>query len=351
MPRSRRTLLKTTGLALSTGTLASAAGCLSDPLVGSNSSPDEPPTSSSSGGTATTDFTRWLPDPTTTPLRDDYGIRYFDIEGIRSHRDSTHENAYSRLESQMLGPASSEYVDAAAVDAAIQIDFHMKLALGSFDPKEIGEKITDDGQSTTATSTQSHTTATRTTWPEPERYRGFDLYGTEHVYAVSKHALMEVSPMREVDAVECAKAIIDTSAAKTSQYVDGNEYVAAMLGVVDAPHALWCYPEAMDGSTSRGFRKDIITGGLKSWRFGAETTHLTWANTYPDAETAESGELSNYIDSESDRFGAYDGLDVKIEGRMAWTDGTIPTEEFDHLAPGGPGEGVTTSHQSRRSPF
>lgn len=96
---------------------------------------------------------------------------------------------------------------------------------------------------------------------------------------------------------------------------------------------------------------DVITGALKSWRFGTETTHLTWANTYPDAETAESGELTDYIESESDRFGAYDGVDVKTEGRLAWTDGTIPTTEFDHLSPDGPGDSITTAHASYRNPF
>ncbi|WP_231188931.1 hypothetical protein [Haladaptatus sp. DYF46] len=231
-----------------------------------------------------------------------------------------------------------------AIDATVEIDFAMELALGSFDPEAVGEKLTNDRQSSTTASTQTSTTATRTTWPEPERYKGFDLYGTEHVYAVSEDALMSVSPMGEGNAVKDTKAIIDTRVAETSQYVDGNEYVAAMLGVVDDPHALWCYPEAMNGSTSRGFRKDIITGQLKSWRFGTETTHLTWANTYPDTETAKSGELTDYIESESDRFGAYEGLDVKTEDRMAWTDGTIPTKEFDHLSPDGPGDGVTTSH-------
>lgn len=344
MSPSRRTFLKTTGLTLSGGMLASIGGCLSDSPTGGNSSPTESTTSNQSDGTAATDFTQWLPDPTTTPLRDGYGVRYFDITGIRDHKDPIHENAYSRLKTQMLRPVPSEYVDETTVDVTVAIDFVMQLALGSFDPGAIGEKITTDRQSSATTSTRSSTTATRTTWSEPERYEGFDLYGTEYVYAVSKDALMVVSPMVEGDAVEYTKAIIDTRVAETSQYVDVNEYVAAMLGVVDAPHALWCYPEAMDGSMSRGFRKDIITGGLKSWRFGTETTHLTWANTYPDTETAESGELTDYIESESDRFGAYEGLDVKAEGRMAWTDGTIPTKEFDHLAPHGPGDGVTTSH-------
>ncbi len=353
MPRSRRTLLKTTGLALSSGTLASIAGCLGDPSIGSQSSPGEPSTSDPSEGPAATEFTQWLPDPMTTPLRDGYGFQYFDITGIRSHQDSIHETAYSRLETQMLRPVPSEYIDETAVDAAVEIDHTMRLALGSFNPEAFEEKLTSDRRSSPTTSTRTPATATWTTRPEPERYQGFDLYGTESVYAVSEDALMAVSPlgMGEGDAVEYTKAIIDATAAETSQYADGNEYVAAMIGVVDDTHALWCYPEAMDGSTSRGFRKDVITGQLQSWRFGTETTHLTFANTYPDTETAESGELTDHIESESDRFGAYDGLDVETEGRLAWTDGTIPTTEFDHLSPGGPGDGVTTSHQSHRNPF
>ncbi len=115
-----------------------------------------------------------------------------------------------------------------------------------------------------------------------------------------------------------------------------------MLGLVEDPHALTCYPEAIDGSSSRGFRRDVITGGLKSWRFEGETTRLTLAYTYPDDALAKNADLEAYLDSQSDRFGGYEGLDVEREGRMVWTEGTIPTAEFDCLSPGGPGDSVHT---------
>lgn len=350
MPHSRRTLLQTTGLALSSGTLASIAGCLRALTPSSDSSQDDSPSTTSSTddgtseGTAAIDFKQWLPDPTKTPLRDGYGVGYFDIARIRAHQDAIHENAYNRLETQMLRPVRSELVAREDVDATLQIDHIMDLAHGSFDPEAFGEKLTSDSRSSTPTSMRRPTTPTRTPWPEPERYHEFDLYGTEYVYAISEDVLMEVSPMGRGDAIKYAKAIIDAQAEQASLYADGNEYVAAMFEVIDDPHAVWCYPEAMDGSTFRGFRKDIITGGLKAWRFGPQTTHLTWANTYLDTEAAESGELKDYIESESDRFGPYEGLDIETEGRMAWTDGTIPTNEFDHLSPGGPGDSVSTAH-------
>lgn len=345
MPRSRRALLKTAGITLGSGTLASAAGCLGVPSTGDDSAGDgstgdDPSLPDSSSGASPTDLAQWFPDPTSTPLRDGYGVGYFDVAAIRDHQDAIHENAYARLESQMLYPVPDRYVDAADVDVAVQLDHIGQLVLGSFDPDAIAEQLTDRQSSSTASTTP--TTPTRTPWSEPESYNGFDLYGTDYVYALSADAILHVSPMREGDAVEYAKAIIDAPAAETSQYSDGNEYVAAMFGTVDTPHALQCYPEAMDGSTSRGFRTDVITGGLKAWRFGTETTHLTLANTYPDAEAAESGELERYLDANSDRFEPYGGLEVTTEGRLAWTDGTIPTGEFDHLTAGGPGDGVHT---------
>lgn len=342
MSPSRRTLLKTTGLALSSGMLTSVAGCLG---IAPTSSDNEPSPPTQSDEPAASDFTQWLPDPTKTPLRDGYGVRYFDLKSIRAHQDAIHENAYSRLKSAMEGPLPSKFVDGDDIDASVQIDHRASIALGSFDPEGFGEALTNDRQSSTAASTRTPTTATRTPWSEPERYRGFDLYGTEYVYAVSEDVFIDASPMREEDAVDYAKAIIDTQAEQAGHYADGNEYVAAMFSVLDDdPHAVWCYPEAMDGSTARGFRTDNITGKLQSWRFDDATTHLTWANTYSDAETAESGELTDYIESESDRFGTYDGLDVETTGRMAWTDGTIPTNEFDHLSAGGSSDGVSTPH-------
>lgn len=348
MPRSRRALLETAGIALGGGSLASIAGCVSRQSTNSGGTREgsrdgtrgEPSPTEQSGRTVAVDFRQWLPDPTTTVLRDGVGVRYFDVADIRAHRDAIHENAYERLESEMLRPVT-EYVDADDVKVSLQVDHTMRMAFGSFDPEAVGERLTSDGRTPATASTRTPTTPTRTPWSEPERYRGFDLYGTDTVYAVSEDAVMHVHPFRD-DAVEHAKAFIDAPAAETSQYVDGNEYVASMLGLVDDHHALWCYPEAMDGSTSRGFRKDVITGALKSWRFGVETTHLTFATTYPDTETAESGELATFIESKSDRFGSYEGLDVAVEGRMAWTDGTIPTNEFDHLSAGGPGDGVFT---------
>jgi hypothetical protein len=215
------------------------------------------------------DFTQWLPDPTTTSLRDGYEVLYFDIGSIRARQESIHETAYARLERQMLRAVPREYIDVTDVDAAIRIE-DARLALGSFDPEAVERKLTSDRRSSPATSTRTSTTATQTTRPEPEQYRGFDLYGTESVYAVSEDVLMEVSPfgVGETDAVEYTKAIIDASTPETRQYADSNEYVAAMTDIVDDTHAFWCYPEAMNGKMSRGFRKDSITGKLQSWRFG-----------------------------------------------------------------------------------
>lgn len=345
MSCSRRTLLKITGLGLSSGGLTSIAGCVSSSTRSDNPQDDSPsptplPQDDQSDGTSMTDFKQWLPDPMTSPLRDGYGVRHFDIARIRALQDALHDNAYERLETEMLSPVPREFVNIDDVDASLQIDHIMRAVLGSFDPETFGENLTSDRRASITASARP--TETRTPWPAPERYQGFDLYGTESVYAVSEDAIMEVSPLREGDEVEYAKAIIDAQAEQTSHYADSNEYVAAMFGLIDDPDAVWCYPEAMDGTTKRGFRKDVITGSLTSWRFTAETTHLLFADTYPDPEAAERGDLKNYIDSESDRFGPYDGLDVKTEGRLVWTEGTIPTNEFDFLSAGGPGDSVDT---------
>ena len=352
MPRTRRTLLRTAGLALGSGTLASIAGCLSDPSDGTESPPDTTSTPNQSEQTTMPDFARWLPDPTDTPLRAGYDVLYFDLEGIRSHQDAIHENAYARLKEEMLRPVSDDLEDVTAVDAALRIE-EIPVALGSFDPEAFGERLISDSQSSTGTTVQRSPTATQSPetaqsptktpyWAKQERYKGFEFYGTEFVYAVSEEALLLAGPLRG-DPIQRLKAVIDASKGETSHYTDSNEYVSSMLGVVDDPHALWCYPNAMDGSSSNAFRNDIMTGLLKSWQFGGETTQLTWATTYPDAETAESGDLSDYIESESDRFGAYDGLNVKVEGLMTWADGTIPTAEFDFLTAGDASGGVTTT--------
>ncbi|MFA1611858.1 hypothetical protein [Halobellus rubicundus] len=342
MPRSRRSLLEAAAATLGGVALASTTGCLGasrSPATATESpSPATPPDSDSS---AEVDFGEWLPDPTATPLPDGYGVRYFDVDGIRARRDAMHPNAYDRLRRQMRRPVPAVFDGVEAVSATLGLDYVASLAFGSFDPDAFAADLTGDDRSP-ASATRTPTTATRTPWPEPERYGDFDIYGRERVYAVSPDAVLAVHPFFDGDAVACAKAIIDAPSPDTGQYADGNDYVASMLGRVDSPDALWCYPEAMDGSTSRGFRADDITGQLKAWRFSAEAARLTFANTYVDAETAESGELRRFLDSASARFEPYDGLEVAVDGRLAWTDGTAPIAAFDHLSAGGPADGVTT---------
>lgn len=355
MPRSRRALLEATGGTLGSLALASVAGCLGSAPTGggagrnesSTEQPtqtrtDEPETSAASAQSTATPFDtfeQWLPDPAETLVPDGYGVQCFDVSSIRAREADIHPRSYSRLEDEISATLPDRVVDVADVDATLQVDFVMNVALGSFDPEAIGEEITSERQ-----STATATTPTPTPTPEPElnQYRGFDLYGTERIYAVSEDAVMNVSPMRRGDPLDFTKAFIDAQAGEVGHYADGNEYVASMFELVDDPHACWCYPEAMDGSTSRGFREDVITGELKTWQFRAETTQLTFANTYPDAEAAENSGFEAYIEAESDRFGAYDGLDVQTEGRVVWTEGTIPTGKFDHLSAGGPDDSVNT---------
>ena len=355
MSPTRRTLLKTAALPFAGGALA---GCLGGSASTRGTTPGETTAATTTetettGGdgrserTTVTDFESWLPDPRKTPLRDGYAVRYFDAAAIRERRGELHETAYERLETEMLnaGP-TGEYVDEDAVAATLEIGFDVSVAFGSFDPEKLGGRYARERArretASTATTATTETTTNTSEATTPERYAGFDIYGTNHAYAVSEGAIIEVRHLFEEDPRVLARAVVDAQSDGATAYTDANEYASAMLGLVDKSHALKCYPEAMDGSTSRGFRKDVMTGGLKAWRFGRETTHLTLANTYPDPEAASKADLGAYVESESARFGAYDGLDVKTDGRMVWTEGTVPTGEFDYLSPGGPEDGVHT---------
>ncbi|SFR52190.1 hypothetical protein [Halogeometricum limi] len=367
MPRTRRTLLRQTGLALGGGVLATLAGCLGGSTGGTVPAGTTTETAAKDsrspdgrGGSAdaverTTAAFEWLPDPRRTPLRDGYGVRYSDLAAIRRYREALHPNAFERLRQEAYrAMPSDELVDVADVDATLRVGFHATIALGSFDPDAIDERLRRDRRtgdsrtattgSGTATPMETPTTATRTPRGDPERYRGFALYDGYYAYAVSEDAVLAVSSGRDDDTLARAKAIIDTKRDEEAPYPDGNAYVEAMLGLVHGAHALTCYPEAMDGSSSRGFRKDAMTGQLKSWRFDAETTHFTLANTYADTETTAAADLAAHLDDESARFGPYEGLGVETDGRLTWADGTIPTGEFDFLSPGGPNDGVTTEN-------
>ncbi|RDI72312.1 hypothetical protein [Halopelagius longus] len=347
MPRTRRNVLQMTALALGGSGLTSLAGCLGGTAGTDETATDGPTTAPSTddgSDESGESFREWLIDPTNTPLRDGYGIVYHDVAAIRERRDAIHENAYERLKSEMLREAPARnLLDTEDVSATLSLDFEAKIAFGSFDPDAFGERLAEKWNAR-ATSTDEPTTPTRTPRPEPEEYRGFRLFGDRRVYAVSEDIVLLVSTMgrRDGDSLERARAILDARLDGETRYPDGNEYVGAMLGLVEETHALTCYPEAMDGSSSRGFRKDVITGGLKSWRFGPQTTEFTFANTYPDAKAAKNAEFEAYV--ESDRFDPYDGLDVTTDGKMVWTKGTIPTGEFDHLSPGGPGDSVHTAN-------
>lgn len=347
---SRRSLLRSTAAALGTCTLTSVAGCLDsfgadEPAPDDRSPTDTDTVTGSPGSDGHPSFTRWLPDPTSTPLRDGYSVTYYDVDGIRSRRESLHENAYEWFSTRMLGHLSTEVDVRSQVEATILIGFGARLVLGSFDPAAVGERITNMGEDRGTPSGRTPTTPTRTPWDDPETYGGFDLYGDgdDHLWAVSEDAVLRVmAPVGETSAGEMGKAIVDATDDGSRRYPDGNAYVDAMLGTVGDPDFARCYPEAMDGSSSRGFREDVITGQLEAWRFGADTTRLTFANTYPDAETATADRLRTFLESNGDRFDPYDGLEVRTDGRLVWTTGTTPTGKFDLLTPGGPDDGVTT---------
>ncbi len=355
---TRRTLLGRTALALSGGALASLAGCLGGPAAtaaDSGSETSTPPAESSpaTASPATSDgeswsppppaFTRWLPSPAQSPYRNGYGVSYVDMAAVRERRDALHEIAVERLERefQHVLPAA-QYVDVEDVDAAFRFAFSTSVALGSFDPSAFGERYRDEQRSRAVARTGTPATETATPTQNPEEYGGFTLYGRRRVYAVSENALVSVGGFAEGDLREYARAVIDARADDVSRYTDANAYADALFGLVGTPHRLTCYVEAMDGSTSRGFREDVITGGLRSWQFGPETTRLTYANTYPDEEAAGEASFESHIENESARFGTYDGLDARRDGRLIWTEGTLPTREFDFLSAGGPAEGVYT---------
>jgi hypothetical protein len=343
VPRTRRDILQTTALAFGGSALTSLAGCLGGSTGTAETATDKQATTTSIDETSES-FHEWLIDPTNTPIRDGYGVIYHDVAGIRKRRNAIHENAYERLEAEMLRHVPArELLDLGDVSATLSLDFEAEIAFGSFDPHVFEERLTEEWN-TRSTPTGQPTTATRTPPPESEQYRGFRLFGDRRVYAVSESVVLLVSMMRDGDSLERAKAILDARLDAKTRYPDSNEYVDAMLGLVENTHALTCYPEAMDGSTSRGFRKDVITGGLKSWRFGSKMTQFTFANTYHDAEAAENAEFDAYLESESDRFDPYKGLDVMTDDQMVWIEGTIHTGEFDYLSPGGPSDGVHTAN-------
>ncbi|MFC7229717.1 hypothetical protein N0B31_20130 [Salinirubellus salinus] len=339
MSPTRRALLRTVATASSAGSLAALAGCLGETIpTGDDESPTPTPTPDP-GQVSARDvrFLRWLPDPAATPLRDGYGVQVYDTLTLRARRDDLHPNASDRLQSEAryAGP-DERYVDYERVDATVEVGFDAAVALGSFDPDAFRERWTDDR---TESRTDRPKTATRTPTDQPESYGEFTLFGTDRVFAVSEDAVVEVERHREGDALTYVKAILDARTDETD-YTDGNAYADALLGLVDGPHAMQCYVEAMDGSTSRGFREDVITGGLKSWRFGRETTQFTFGNTYSDADAAADADVAGHLDA--DRFDVYEGLGVTTEDRLIWADGEVSTDQFDFLSPGGPGDGVHT---------
>ncbi|WP_267640542.1 hypothetical protein [Haloarchaeobius amylolyticus] len=349
MPCSRRSLLRTTGLSLAGGALASLSGCIGESFTSDGGgTTDDPSTDTGTATDTTTDasdrpgstgtppaLAQWLPSPADSPYHDGYGVAYHDLAAIEAQKEVLHENAHERLlteASRASRVKALDDYDLGPVDAAMRFGLPgMQVVLGSFDTGAVRDQLTgvrgtyDDGEEHTGTHL--------------DRYRGFDLYDTGPVLAVSADAIVTTGYTPEEEKRAFVEAILDAKAGETDRYADANSYVGALLGLVDDPHALTCYPEAMDGSTTRW--ADGRSGRLRSWTFGSETTELTCAYTYAEAEQASTEQLASRVSA--DRFEPYDGLEVQKNGEMVWTTGTLPTNEFDYLSPGGPGDGVHTS--------
>jgi hypothetical protein len=203
---TRRALLARTATALSTGSLAALAGCLGETVpAGDDESPTPTPTPDPVDVSARdVRFLRWLPDPTSTPLRDGYGVQVFDTLTLRARRDAVHPNASERLlsEARYAGP-DERYVDYERVDATVGVGFDAAVALGSFDTDAFRERWTDgrtgSHTDTPRTATRTPRTATRTPTADPESYGEFTLFGTERVFAVSEDAVVDVEHRREGD--------------------------------------------------------------------------------------------------------------------------------------------------------
>ncbi len=293
---TRRSVLRAAGggaVALT----ASTAGCLG--LLG--------------GGDGGDTLSRWLPAPTVLGV-EGYAFHRTDYAALTADDAPFSERATERAEATIGG--SDGVFDRDAVEGVVYVDaaaigaLRATVALGSFDPAAVGERLTGEfGAEADGT------------------HRDHDLYVSAGegsgaaVGAGTDSVVVAVAPEGTRSSVE---TLLDARAGAVDRYGAADDDVGTLLDGLDGSLYAGGGPGSRGTAILGSFpRSDaVVAGGLDADLDGDEVT-FERLYVFEDAETAESVDLTDWRDGLV-RLSRVSSLDLGRDGRTVTVSGSVP---------------------------
>ncbi|WP_435318443.1 hypothetical protein [Haloarchaeobius sp. TZWSO28] len=332
MPSPSRRRLLQIGLT-STASLVGLAGCLDESTgVGDTTTSSQPDTGTETGTptetsteSESTKLLSWVPDPDAFPGADrDFELVTADAAAIYERRDAFggENDAYSTFRKTVLGPVSLLEPEPGTVESVVHAQSgQLILAATSKADTDLETAFTDAGL--TADGTVSGQTT----------YTG-SVEGTQ-LACVAVDGTIVLTRNSE-SPTEIIAAALGAKNGEEPRYVETSDDLTTIRNALPAGHFGVVTARDVNGSGVVGSG----TGFGYAWTFGAEETTVAVAVAYPEGEVPAESDLSSYL---ADRrgFRDYGDFTAETQGRVLLATGTIPTEKFDLLSDGDPGERTT----------
>lgn len=273
-------------------------------------------------------YLKWLPTPEQFEGDASYSYNYHGVAEFREYRDTLHEETYDQVKSVASRPRKQLALAPNSIQSILQVGTRgTKVVLGGFDKGQVGSEVE------------------RRDFEKRESYGGYDLYqnakGDPTAVAVGGSAVLICRRSGGNQPLAVARMLIDTSKGELDRYVVAHrDFSMAARPVTDATRAgALLLPEPpQETSTSEGQFKNNTAFGF-GFTVGGSTTEMRFVYVFSTAKDAKPGPVRTWLDDGGQPgIEQYDDYSVAKDGRTVRITGTIPTEKFDFLDAGNPGE-------------
>jgi len=335
MDRCTRRRLIRAGAVAGVGGLSATAGCLGflgDDEEGTTE-PDDSGGSDDGASTATTavqqeaqGYLRWLPAPAEFVDGDGYSLIYHGISGFRDHREQLAKPTYN--EGTRIAKSVEETVgmDPRGIDAVLQTGMSgTKIVTGEFDAESIVGKL------------EERKFESREPYREHEVF--LQLGSDKRAIAVNDSSVLICRRSGPNEPVAVVRMLVDTRLGEVDRYYDASEdFRLAVAGLEDASRAgVQTMDPREESDPARGRFVGNTAFGF-GFTVGETTSSMRFTLLFEEAGQADPDRVRTWTDEGLDGLDQYQDYQVEKDGRLVTVTGTIPTEKFDFLDDGDPGQ-------------
>lgn len=322
--RSRRAILAAGGAALAS--LGGVAGCTGGGGTSTTPSGESPTTSGTAtpageSGTATTDYTGWIPDPGTLLGSEHTEYLYLGVDRLREYRAALDPGAFTSLESYVSQLASQSGANGDTIRQYLLVGSEgirrgaVRVLFGDFDPESVASALTDSGYSA----------STRTD--------GYAIYTGDGEFAavgVGPDAIVVPGSSGSAEAVE---SVVRTGVGDASTYAASNPDFRALVDELERGILV-------SGGTNPRFDEAVIrveepqfvgeVGAGASLRVDGARTNVSYAFVFEDEAVVDTGPVEEWLGLERTEglVAPFEPGSVEQSGRVVTATGSTETESL-----------------------